>query len=218
MRNIVRAAAAAMVFLAIVGCGGGEQPAKVEKPAEPAFVAEVSTVDSSMVASIAKMGPYADYGKTLAELVAAVQAAKLSPVDGPFGVYYDNPAQVKPESAKYEVCLKVAPETKAVKLDAKTGFSVKKMPAAMVATTMHVGPYDKVGPTYAKLIAWTAENKYEAAGPMIEWYISDPTKVPAESLQTRVGVVVKPAAPPADTTKKAEEPKKEEGKPAATGK
>jgi hypothetical protein len=53
---------------------------------------------------------------------------------------------------------------------------------------------------------------------MVEYYLSDPAKVKPESLQTKVGAVIKPMAPPADTTKKTEEqPKKTEPK-APTGK
>jgi DNA gyrase inhibitor GyrI len=75
-----------------------------------------------------------------------------------------------------------------------------------------MGPYDQVAPTYEKLYKWIAENKYEPAGPMIEWYLSDPSQVKPESLQAKIGAVIKPMAAPADTTMKAGEPKKEEPK------
>jgi effector-binding domain-containing protein len=135
----------------------------------------------------------------------------------PFGVYFDNPATVKPESARYEVCVQVAPETKN-KADKKTGFAVKDMPEAMVAQTEYMGPYDKVGQVYEKLYKWIQDNKLEAATPaaMVEWYLNDPATVKPESLMTRVAVTVKPPAPAADTTKKAEEPKKEEPKKTET--
>ena len=212
--QMLRVAAAMMLVAAIVGCGGGQKPAEVQKPAEPAFVAQVIPMDSMLVASVAKMGPYADAGKAVAELVGWLKTAKVTPVSGPFGMYMDDPTKVKPESTRYEICIPVPPGTKA---DKKAGIVVKMLPPMQLAWTEYTGPYDKVGPVYAKLYGWIAENKYEAAGPMIEWYISDPAKVPAESLQTRVGVVAKPAAPPADTAKTAEEPKKEEGKPERTG-
>jgi len=214
MRNIVRAAAALMVAAVIFGCGGGQKaPAKVEKPAEPAFVAQTATVPAMKVASIAKMGPYADAGKAVSDLIAMVQKEKLNPTGMPYGVYFDNPTTVKPESTRYEVCIGVPPTTKN-KADKKTGFAIKDAPQMMVAQTAYMGPYDKVAPTYEKLFKWIADNKLEAATPpvMVEWYLSDPSKVKPESLMANVAVTLKPPAPPVDTTKKAAEPKKTEPK------
>jgi len=212
MRNIVRAAAVLMVAAVIVGCGGGEQqPAKTEAPAQPVFVAQTMTVPAMKVASIAKIGPYGDIGKSISDLMTIVQKEKLAASGMPFGLYFDNPTKVKPESTRYEVCIQVAPTAKN-KTVGKTGFAVKDAPEMMVAATEYMGPYDQVAPTYEKLYKWIGENKYEAAGPMIEWYLSDPSKVKPESLMAKIGAVVKPVAPPVDTTKKAEEPKKTEPK------
>ena len=210
MKNVLSLAIGLMAIAVIVGCGG-EQSAKTEKPAELAFVAQTMNLPTMKIASIAKMGPYSDAGKAISEMMDMVQKQKLSVAGTPFGMFYDNPANVKPESARYEVCVPVAPETKSM-MDKKTGFSVKDAPEMMVAATEYMGPYDQVAPTYENLSQWIADNKYEAAGPMIEWYLSDPSKVKPESLQAKIGAVVKPAAPSADTTKKAEEPKKEESK------
>jgi effector-binding domain-containing protein len=213
MRNIVRAAAALMVAAVIIGCGGGpqQQPAKTEAPAQPVFVAQTITVPAMKVASIAKIGPYGDVGKSVSDLMGIVQKEKLTVVGMPFGLYFDNPTKVKPESTRYEVCIQVAPTAKN-KANGKTGFAVKDVPEMMVAATDYMGPYDQAAPTYEKLYKWIGENKYEAAGPMIEWYLSDPAKVKPESLQAKIGAIVKPMTPPADTTKKAEEPKKTEPK------
>jgi len=212
MKNVLSFAIGLMVVAMMVGCGGGQPaPAKTEKPAEPVFVAQVIPVDSMTVASLAKMGPYADAGKAVTELMGMAQKQKLEQAGPMFGMYYDNPTQVKPESTKYEVCIPVKAGTK-VMADKKTGFSVKKTAPMQVATTDYMGPYDQVTPVYGKLYKWIADNKYEAAGPMIEWYLSDPSKVKPESLQAKVGAVVKPMAPPADTTKKAVEPTKAEPK------
>ena len=217
MKNVLSFAIGLMVVAMMVGCGGGQQqPAKTEKPAEPVFVAQVIPVDTMTVASLAKMGPYADAGKALTELMDMAQKQKLEPAGPMFGMYYDNPAQVKPESTKYEVCIPVKAGTK-VMADKKTGFSVKKLAPMQVAVTDYMGPYDQVSPVYEKLYKWIGDNKYQPAGPMMEWYLSDPSKVKPESLQAKVGAVVVPMAPPADTTKKAEEPKKTEPK-APTGK
>lgn len=211
MKNVLSVAISLMVAAMVVGCGGGQQPAQTEKPAEPAFVAQTMNLPAVKVASIAKMGPYTEVGKAVSDLMGFIQKEKLTQHGAPFGMYFDNPANVKPESARYEVCVPVELEAKN-KVDKATGIAVKDAPAMMVAVTDYMGPYDKVAPTYEKLYKWVQENKYEPAGPMIEWYLSDPSKVKPESLQTKVGAVIKPMAPPADPTEKAEEPKKEEPK------
>lgn len=212
MKNVLSFAISLMVIAMIVGCGGGQQPAaKTEKPVEPVFVAQTLNLPAVKVASIAKIGPYSGLGTCINDLMAIVQKEKLNVVGAPFALYFDNPMKVKPESTRFEVCMQVAPETKN-KADGKTGFAIKDAPEMMVAVTDYMGPYDQVAPTYEKLYKWIGENKYEAAGPMIEWYLSDPSKVKPESLQSKIGAVIKPVAPPADTTKKAEEPKKEEPK------
>jgi effector-binding domain-containing protein len=193
MKNVLSFAIGLMVVAMMVGCGGGEQaPAKAEKPAEPVFVAQTVNLPAMKVASIAKMGPYTEVGK-----------------------YFDNPAKVKPESTRYEICVPVDSATKN-KVDKKTGFTVKDVPATMIAVTDYMGPYDQVAPVYEKLYKWIGDNKYEAAGPMVEYYLSDPAKVKPESLQTKIGAVIKPVAPPADTTKKAAEPTKTEPKKTET--
>jgi DNA gyrase inhibitor GyrI len=213
MKNVLNIALGLMAMAMIVGCGGGEQPAKTEAPAQPVFVAQMTTVPAMKVASLAKIGPYADGGKSVSDLMVIVQKEKLNLVGKPFGLYFDNPSKVKPESTRYEICVQVAPEAKN-KADGKTGFAVKDAPEMMVAATDCMGPYDKIAPTYEKLFKWIADNKLEAAAPsvMVEWYLNDPSKVKPESLMTRVPLVVTPPAPPADTTKKSEEPKKEEPK------
>ncbi len=210
MKKVLSFAIGLMAIAVIVGCGG-EQSAKTEKPAEPAFVAQTMNLPTMKIASIAKMGPYSDAGNAISEMMDMVQKQKLSVAGPPFGMFHDNPANVKPESARYEVCVPVTPETKSM-MDKKTGFSVKDAPEMMIAVTDHMGPYDQVAPVYEKLYKWIAENKYEPSGPVIEWYLSDPSKVKPESLLTKVAAVIKPMAPPADTTKKAEEPKQEEPK------
>ncbi len=203
-KRMIYVATALVLFAALVGCGG-QKPAEQAKPAEPVFTAQVTMVDSMVVASIAKVGPYSDAGKALSELMAWMEKGKITPAGGPFAVYLDDPTKVKPESTRYEVCFPVPAGTKS---DKKAGIVVKKVAPLELAVTEYTGPYDKIGATYAKLMQWVGENKYEVAGPMYEFYLNDPAKTPPESLKTRVGILVKAAAPAADTGKKPAEGEK----------
>jgi AraC family transcriptional regulator len=173
--------ACALVLLCVV-CG---KPKPVEKPVEPAFKAAVENIDSMYVASLAKVGPYAGIGPAFGELMAWVGKNKVVPTDAPYGVYYDDPSKVNPESTKYAVCIPVPAGTKGNKT-----VQVEKQDPLKAAVTLHVGPYDKVGETYKKLAEWIIANKYIVNGPAREYYLNDPGKVPAESLQTKIMIPV----------------------------
>jgi effector-binding domain-containing protein len=101
--------------------------------------------------------------------------------------------------------------------DKKAGVTVRMLPPMQLAQTVYTGAYDKVAPVYAKLYKWIGEQGYTPAGPMLEFYLSDPAKVPAESLQSRVCAVIAPAPSPADTAAKAEPGSKTEAKPDKVG-
>jgi AraC family transcriptional regulator len=181
-----------LIALTIVGCGEQKtQPAqKPATQAQPEFAAAVKMVDSMYVASMSMIGPYMEMGKSLMELYTWLGKNKVMPAGAPFGVYYDDPMKVKPESTKYEVCVPVPAGTKGDKM-----VQVKKFGPAQVAATIYMGPYDKVGPTYGKLSEWIMNNNYEIVGPPHEFYLNSPDKVPAESLKTEIAFPVKPKTP-----------------------
>jgi effector-binding domain-containing protein len=99
---------------------------------------------------------------------------------------YDEPGKVPPESTRYEVCIPVAKEIKSDKV-----IKVKELPTMEVASTIYVGPYDKVGPTYGQLMTWLTEKGYVISGPAREMYLSNPSSTPAESLKTEIQFPVK---------------------------
>jgi len=169
-------------FLLITACGS---PKPVEKPAEPSLKAAVENIDSMYVASLAKVGPYTGIGPAFGELMAWIGKNKVVPTDAPYGVYYDDPSKVNPDSARYAVCIPVPAGTKGDKT-----VLVEKQDPMQAAVTLHVGPYDKVGETYKKLAEWIIANKYIVNGPPREYYLNDPGKVPAESLQTKIVIPV----------------------------
>jgi effector-binding domain-containing protein len=189
MHKRYAAIALIIITLLIVGCGE-QKPQAAQKLAQPQFAADVKTTDSMYVASLAKMGPYANVGKSLNELMAWLAKNKIVPSNMPFGIYYDDPTKVKPESTKYEVCFPVPAKTKGDKI-----VTVKKFGPTLVAFTMYTGPYDKVGVVYPKLMEWINSNNYEVTGPAHEFYMNEPGKVLAESLKSEVAFPVKPKVP-----------------------
>lgn len=61
------------------------------------------------------------------------------------------------------------------------GVSVEESPAMTVASTVHRGPYDEVGPAYHTLYGWVQEHGHEVAGPIREVYLTDPSTVDSEA-------------------------------------
>jgi len=177
--------ACALTVLFVV-CSGKPKPE--EKPVLPAFVAAVEPIDSICVASIARTGPYTEAGSAMGELMGWIGKNKIVPAGPLFGIYYDDPTKVKPESARYEICVPVTAGTKS-----DQAVKVKTLDPISAAVAIHIGPYEKVGETYGKLMTWITDNKYLPSGPPREYYLNDPTQVPAESLKTKIVMPVKPA-------------------------
>lgn len=54
----------------------------------------------------------------------------------------------------------------------------EELPATTVASTMHRGPYDEIGPAYQTVAGWIQEHGHEVAGPPREIYLTDPQETP----------------------------------------
>lgn len=63
----------------------------------------------------------------------------------------------------------------------------------MMASVVHVGPYDQVGPAYEALTAWVAGQGYRPTGVAYEQYLNDPRAGSGEPPITRVQFPCEPA-------------------------
>ncbi|MEO0082248.1 MAG: GyrI-like domain-containing protein [candidate division WOR-3 bacterium] len=187
MHRTLLATAACFAILVMVGCGS-KAPQPAGKTEEPKFTASVKMLNETNVAYLTRTGPYAGVGQAINELFAWLEKCQVKPAGGPFAVFLTG-FEVPQESAKWEVCVPVPAETKGDK-----DVAVKAMPATQIAAALYIGPYDKVGPVYEQLMKWVDENGYVVAGPCMEFYLSDPSKTPAESLKTEITCIVKPKA------------------------
>jgi effector-binding domain-containing protein len=64
--------------------------------------------------------------------------------------------------------------------------ALEEVPGGLVASTMHVGPYNTVGRAYTALQKWMTDSGRRPAGMMREVYLNDPDTVPAAELLTEV--------------------------------
>jgi DNA-binding transcriptional MerR regulator len=53
-------------------------------------------------------------------------------------------------------------------------YEFKDLPATTVASTVHIGPFDAVGPAYAALYEWIEAGGHHPSGPIRESYIDGP--------------------------------------------
>ena len=95
----------------------------------------------------------------------------------PYTAYYNEDMQ----DLDIEIGFPVAHE-----LPGRGEIQAGEIPGGKIATCLHTGPYDQVGPAYEAISRWMEENGYEPAGPAYEIYLNDPEEVPPEELQTLI--------------------------------
>jgi effector-binding domain-containing protein len=66
-----------------------------------------------------------------------------------------------------------------------------KLPGGKTAVVTHVGPYAKLGETWAKLRQWLTDNKKEMGDGAWESYVDDPGNVKEAELKTVIYISVK---------------------------
>ncbi|MBI4703889.1 MAG: GyrI-like domain-containing protein [Deltaproteobacteria bacterium] len=113
-------------------------------------------------------------------------------------LWHDDPAKIPVTQWRWELLIRVpeaigAPQIKSAKAELlrrrgtdASGVARKIWKEGTALQTMHVGPYDGVGATYAQLAAHAAEQGLVPKGPGHEIYLSDPRRVAPEKLRTIV--------------------------------
>jgi effector-binding domain-containing protein len=118
---------------------------------------------------------YAAIGQYLGELGE-------SPVGAPFAAYYNMDMQDLDVELGFPL---------AASLPGRGEIRAAEIPGGKVATCLHIGPYSELAPAYEALTKYTAEQGYEASGIVYEFYLNDPTQVPAQELQTEIVFLLK---------------------------
>jgi len=141
--------------------------------------------ESFTYAALECLGPYTQMPQKLGELMAEVQKQKLEMMSGPVAIYFNSPAQVKPEELKWAVCLPIDANTQ-VAAPLKKG----EYKHAKVAEMLYKGAYETLGSAYPALMQFIAQNGYTVCGPTCETYMDDPGFVKPEDCRTLIVVPV----------------------------
>jgi AraC family transcriptional regulator len=137
-------------------------------------------------AALECVGPYSLIPQKLGELMAEAQKQNLEMQGEPSLLYYNSPAQVRPEELKWDVCVPVHPLEKVAAPLTKGEYKY-----LLVAELMYKGPYDSVSSAYPALMEFIARNGCTVCGPICETYLDDPGSVKAEECRTLIVVPIK---------------------------
>ncbi len=120
-------------------------------------------LDAVLIAGVRIKGRYSDSSKGFAKLGKSFGRLIAGP---PIILYYDN--EYKEDDADFEVCFPVK--------QAKTvdGISVRELAGALCVTLVHKGPYDQMGPAYAKSLKYAREKGYAVISPTRQICIKGP--------------------------------------------
>lgn len=142
---------------------------------------EEKKMDEKQVAYISFKGPYDEVPVLMGEIVGFVMAKSLQIMGPPFGIYYNSPQEVLVEELVYEVGIPFAGEAQE-----EGRIKIKIMPAQLVLSAIHKGPYNEVGTVIGALGEHAYKNGYEIVGAPMEIYLSDPNEVAESELLTEV--------------------------------
>ena len=120
-----------------------------------------------------------DVARGFAQIVAAIESVSARSAGPPFMVFH---GRIDDElGGEIELCHPVAEAFPPI--DDVYGT---KIPGGHVASTIHQGSYDDVGPAYAAILNWMDENGREPGGPPREYYLNDPGDTKPEDLLTEI--------------------------------
>ncbi len=137
-------------------------------------------------AALECLGHYAQVPQKLGALMAEVQKQNLEMLGGPSMIYYNSPAQVKPEELRWDVCV---PLHALEEVSAPLKKGEYKYP--LVAELIYKGPYDTVSTAYPALMQFIAKSGYSVCGPVCESYMDDPAAAKPEECRTLIVVPVR---------------------------
>jgi len=142
---------------------------------------EVKDIPARKTLTVRTRSPVQNLPQVLGEAYGSIMAylGELgeTPTGMPFVIYYNLDMQDLDLGIGFPV---------AKKLSGKDNMKASEIAAGKYATTVHVGPYDTMEPTYDALNKWIEDNGHEIEGPAIEFYINDPREVGPENTQTEI--------------------------------
>ncbi len=142
----------------------------MEYDVESRELSEQPTAVASTTLAVSEIGPW------LSSVYGKVAALLTSQGAGPAGPPFARYRMLGDERFEVEAGF---PASRSITGDDVVHAS--SLPGGPAACTVHVGPYDAMGPAYEALEAWIRDHGYEPDGDPWEVYFSDPVSEPDPS-------------------------------------
>jgi effector-binding domain-containing protein len=147
----------------------------------------VQQVEAFVYVCLPQKGTYEKIQETIGSLLLEMQNQNVVPAGPMMGVYFNSPAQVKPENLQWEIGFPVTAQALI-----QPPLQKKEWNYGQVIVSLHQGPYEKAGETIQKMMEWIETNGYVPAGPILERYQDmNPDELRPEELKTEIWIPCK---------------------------
>lgn len=144
----------------------------------------IERIEPMRVVFMRHVGPYDQVGNVWQKLYSwAAKRNLLGPNTSAIGVSYDDPDITPPERIRCDACLSVN-----ASVEPEGEVAIQLIGGGEYATTTHVGPYDKLSDTYARLCGqWLpASGREIKSEPALEFFRNSPADTKPEELITDI--------------------------------
>lgn len=117
------------------------------------------------------------FDETFAALKSYFIEIGQSPSGPPFAMYHN----IDGQSVDVELGVPVSEP-----VPGRDRILASELPGGDVATSLVVGPYDRLSAAYEALVAWVEQQGFAVRGAPFEQYLNDPSSVPPEQYETRI--------------------------------
>jgi len=146
---------------------------------------EIKQMPELRVGTVHHAGPYNQIPEAFGRLNAIAQRAGLfrHPDAAMIAIYYDDPETTPQDQLRSDAAVTLPKDA-----SLPEGLDDQRIEGGRYARTEHVGPYEKLGDTWARFLGeWLpASGNRIGTGSMYEIYRNDPTKVPPSELRTEL--------------------------------
>ena len=147
-------------------------------------------VQPQMVLGMRKKGKYEEIRMMLPEVWQFAVEGGIQIEGPPIFVFHEmTDAAAKTADAEGNADIEVAVPISG-KVEGTDEIKCYELPGGKMAKIIHNGPYQELGFTYEKLLAWLEQSKKRLVGPTREVYLNDPRRVPPEELLTEMYALI----------------------------
>src|SRR5438128_10969973 len=128
------------------------------------FNVEEKVLDKMLVAGVRMKGKYSECGKGFARIGRSYGRHICGK---PMLLHFDT--EYKENDADFEACMPVRPAK-----GAPDGIVLRDLPGGRCVALLHKGPYDQLGKSYARVLAYAKDRGYRVRSPTREVYLKGP--------------------------------------------